>query len=454
NQRGFGPLQDTPVAEMCRPFTKFSFRIDNPTVIPSIVQRAFRLAQQGRPGPTVVEIPFDLCVNKTKVKIPPASQAAEPLGKIPPDPRQIERAIALLASAKRPVILAGGGVVIAGASAELRELSDYLQLYVATSSTGKGSISEDSPLALGDAGTMGWKCSKEALDEADVVLAIGYRFSEFGYIQQYSVDPDWKLIHADADPAEIGKVLPATVGIVGDAKLVLQAIVAEAKAKLKKGQFADTEWSKKLANSRSTWLAELEEKMADDHSPISPYRLVRDIRAVLPENGVFLTDCGNNQCWGIHAFRTRQPKTFLHPGGYGHLGWAFPAAMGVKLAAPDRPVVAFTGDGGFHYSLHELGTAVEQDIPVVIVVLNDGKLNTNRQVQQFMFDNRVVWTEFKNPDFVKLAESFGAGARRVENPADIKAAVAEGLNSGKPFLVDAVIDSSVVFPATGHWTPR
>ena len=455
DHRDKGALQDTPIAELCKTFTKSTFRIDDGKRIPEAVQKAFKLSTTGRPGPTVVEIPFDMAVNKYDVEIPSAENFYEPAGtRLAGDPDQVARAVKLLLNAKRPALLAGGGVLVSGAHVELQQLAEYLKIPVATSAMGKGAISPRHDLSVGGVGVTGWRCAKETLDEADVVVTIGFRFAEFGYAQQFTLKPNWKLIHIDIDPAEINRAYAADVGIIGDAKTVIEQITALVKAAKAKEKFAGTAWFQRFHELKVQWLKEYDEKCQDDSSNISPYRLVRDIRNVLADDDILLVDVGNNECWGVHVFDTHLPGTFHMPGGFGHLGWSFGAALGAKLAAPDKTVVSITGDGGFHFSFHELATAVKEDIPVVVVVFNDGWLNTNKQVQDLLFDKRRIFTELNNPDFVKLAESFGAGGLHVNKPEEIIPALKQAIASKRPFVLDVKIDDAVWFPATGHWSPR
>ncbi len=452
--RNKGALQDTPVADLCEKFSKWTFRIDNGPRIPEAIQKAFKIATTGRPGPAVVEIPFDFCVNKYDFDIPKAETFFEPQGRIAGDCEQIEKAVDLLLSAERPALLAGGGVLISKAEKELITIAEHLQIPVVMSGMGKGAISPRHDLSVGASGLTGWRCANETLDEADVVVAIGFRFAEFGYAQQWSIKPEWKLVHIDIDPAEIGRSYAADIGIVGDAKLVLSRMAEYINTKNVQDKYANTTWFNRFHELKEAWLSEYDAMCNDDTKQVNPYRLVRILRETLPEDAIVTTDCGNNQCWGVHVFDTLKSGTFHMPGGYGHLGWSYPAALGLKLASPDKTVVAITGDGGFHYSFQELSTAVKENIPVIVIVFNDGWLLTNRQIQDFKYEGRYNWTELHNPDFVKLADSFGIEGAHVNSHDQIKPALEKAIASKKPYLLDVKIDSSVFFPATGFWTPR
>jgi acetolactate synthase-1/2/3 large subunit len=439
---------------MCKAFAKSSVRVDDGTRIPELVQKAFKLSMTGRPGPTVVEIPYNLAVDKHEVTIPKAATFFEPVGRIGGDPDQVKKAVNMILNAKRPALLVGGGVIVSGASAELKELAEYLQIPVAVGAMGKGAISPRHELSVGNVGVTGWKCAEQVCDAADVLVDIGYRFAEFGYAQMYSLKPEWKLIHIDIDPAEIGRVFQAEIGIVGDAKLVLKQILEGVKAANAKNKFAGSDWLKRCSELKQTWLKELDDKCQDNAELISPYRLVRELRNGLSDDSLMFVDVGNNECFGVHVFDTHEPNTFFMGGGYGHLGWSYGAALGAKLAAPDKTVVSIIGDGGFHFSFHELATAVKEDIPVIVVVFNDGWLNCNKQIQDFLYDQRHNFTELNNPDFVKLAESFGVAGLHVNKPEEIQPALQKALASKKSFVLDVKIDDKIWFPATGFWKPR
>ncbi|MHB8072423.1 thiamine pyrophosphate-binding protein [Desulfosporosinus fructosivorans] len=454
NHRDKGALQDTPVADLCKPFAKSSVRVDDGTRIPEAIQKAFKLSTTGRPGPTVVEIPYNLAVDSHEVVIPNAGSFYEPVGRIAGDPDQVQRAVNMLINAKRPALLAGGGVIISDACAELKQLAEYLQIPVAVSGMGKGAFSSRHELSVGNVGVVGWKCAQEVCDEADVLVTIGFRFAEFGYAQMYTLKAEWKLIHIDIDPAEIGRAYPAEIGIVGDAKLVLGQIIEGVKAAKAKDKFAGSAWLQRCSELKQQWQKELDEKCQDNSPLISPYRLVRELRNGLTDDSLMFVDVGNNECWGVHVFDTHLPNTFHMGGGYGHLGWSFPAAMGAKLAMPDKTVVSIIGDGGFHFAFHELGTAVKENIPVIVVVFNDGWLNCNRQIQDFCYESRYSFTQINNPDFVKLADSFGVAGLHVNKPEEIQPALQQALAAKAPFVLDVKIDDKIFFPATGFWKPR
>lgn len=446
-------FQDTPTAEMFAPMTKWSHRVKGGADLPRDLSKALLLAGTGRPGPVMLDVPFDFFVEKAEIEISSAPvRPSAPSG----DPAAIARACDALLSAKKPVILAGGGVVTADAGAELLEVAEMACLPIASGrSASKGVVSEDHPLALGTSGSFGWPIANEYLREADCWLAIGTTFSQIA-MQDWSVPAPATLIHVDIDPAEIGKIYKPTVGIIGDAKLVLAQIRDHLRAKTNAAKNYRTHPRFAEIDERgNTWRAALDAMTASSASPINPFRVMRELNAALPPDGIVTGGAGNNGEFAVHALKSFQPLTFLLSQKYSAVGCSFPIALGAKLAAPDRPVVCIEGDGGAHYNVTELATAVKENIPVVLIVMNDGHLNANRQISGVLFEGKQVWTELNNPDWVALAKSMGAEAERVDDPGEIGAALRRGLKSGKPYLIDMIIDPNVRCPITGKlWKIR
>lgn len=449
--KGRGALQETPLVEIFKPFTKWAYRVERGDMLPFALENAFRIASTGRPRPVLVEIPYDISIEEQEVELGSSEKVVQYIGKMGQgggDPDQIKRAAELLMKAQKPAILAGGGVAISNAHQELLELSELLGAPVATSAMGKGCIAEDHPLSIGPAGVTGWKIANDVMtDVADVVLVCGYRFAEWGIAQQYFYfKPKFKMIHVDIDPEEIGRNFSVDVGIVGNAKSVLRQLIDYIKPIMPRRQYQETGWYKEIKTMKDKWMEGLKTRFEASTKPLSPYRVFGDIREALDRDAIVVTDCGNHQVFSIGTFLTYKPRTFLTPGGYGGMGFGLPAALGAKLASPDRQVLVIQGDGGFHYSFHELAVAVKEKIPIVVCVFNDGFLNANRQLQKKSYGGRYVWVELNNPDFVKLAEAFGMKASKVEKPDDLKPALKKALASNEPYLVDISIDREVMAP--------
>ncbi|HEY4773832.1 MAG TPA: thiamine pyrophosphate-binding protein [Xanthobacteraceae bacterium] len=443
-------FQDTPSAEMYAPISKWSYRVQRTAEIPETLNKAFALAGGGRPRPVVLDVPFDRFVEKAEFDAPRQAVRAAPPGG---DPQAVRQACELLASAHKPVILAGGGVVTAQAGDKLRQLAELLCVPVSSGrSASKGVLAEDHPLALGTCGSFGWPIANEYLQEADCWCAIGCTFSQIA-MQDWSVKPPPTLIHIDIDPGEIGRIYRPTLAIIGDAGRVLDQMLEILRPKA-----AELRHHPRLGEIKARkdkWLAELDAKTSTDAKPISPFRLMREINAVLPADGIVTGGAGNNGEFAVHALKSLQPTSFLLSQKYSAVGCSFPIALGAKLAAPDRPVVCIEGDGGLHYNVTELATAVMEKIAVVLVVVNDGHLNANRQIVNALFAGQQVWTRLNNPDWVALAKACGANGERVEDPAAIAPALRRGLAAGMPYVIDLIVDPDVRCPITGKlWKIR
>ena len=386
------------------------------------VDDAFCRFEHARPRPCYLDLPLDLL----SATVDPTVLADRPdhSGCAPSVPHaDVSRAAGMLSEASRPLLLLGGGAWKAAAS--LRELVELLSIPVVMTSSGKGIVAEDHPLSLGD-GWMVHQLGREALEQADVILAIGVRFGPLT-TSWWTRQIGGKVVHVDIDPAEIGKHTPASIGIVGDAKQVAEALVDE---------FRERE-----ASGRRQWLdavavRERRRTAIRERAPEAVATL-EGLRRVLPDESLLFNDINGIACWGAGAFICRQPRTFHYPIGFGCLGFAFPAAIGAKLARPDVPVVALCGDGGFLFSGHELATAVQQRVPVVAVIFNDHAYGTLKADQSFRYPARSIGSDLQSPDFVRYAEAFGARGCRVDSVLKVPDAVAAALGHDGPTLIEA-----------------
>jgi acetolactate synthase-1/2/3 large subunit len=348
----------------------------------------------------------------------------------------------MLLGAERPMILAGGGIIIANAQKELLKLAETLMAPVATSLMGKGAFPESHPLSLGVIGMHGRKAGNYAVNDADVILAIGCRFSDRTTAMVSCFAPEAKIIHADIDPAEIGKNVRVNLPIVGDAKNVLRDMLKIIKVKAKKAKA--TEWTKKIAKYKKKFAP----KMDYNDMPLKPQKIIKEIMTVLKADDIVVTEVGQCQMWAMHYLERSKPRTFISSGGLGTMGFGFPAAMGAKVAAPERNVIDIAGDGSFLMNSQELATVVTEDIPVVAAVFNNRYLGMVRQWQELFYDKRYSAVDLGNtPDFVKLAEAYGAKGIRVEKPKDIAPAVKEAFKCGKPAVIDFKVNHEEnIFP--------
>jgi acetolactate synthase-1/2/3 large subunit len=437
---GRGLQQEMDHVRVFTPVTKRSIKMHRTERIPEILQMAFRVATTGRPGPVLIDVPSDVLSREAEVDFVESSKARPTSRRLYGDPEEIRRAAQLLVDAERRIILAGGGVITSNASTELTTLAETLNSPVVTSYNGRGAIPEDHPLFLGRAGSGAPTVFDEVIREADVVLAVGYRFTDVSTNNWSFPSGDAEIIHVDIDPCEIGRIVPVEVGVVGDARAVLSELLKGVDSRLAKMR-RQRGWIEDAFRRKEVWETRMMEKMTSDAVPIKPHRVMKELREVLDRNAILATSAGSNKMFAASLFRIYEPRTWIHSGGSTPMGAAFCHALGAKLAAPDRQVVAVCGDGGFQMVCQELVTAVENDLNVVTCILNDQRLGLIRYQQQKQYGGRVIATEFRRtPDFIKLAEAFGATGIRVEKPQEMKASLKYALQADTPVVVDIVID--------------
>jgi acetolactate synthase-1/2/3 large subunit len=353
-------------------------------------------------------------------------------------PDVVQKAVRLLAGARHPVIVAGNGVHTARAYKELKEMAELLAAPVATSYKGKSTLEETHPLSVGMVGIYGQQVANAVVGQADVVLVVGARLSpQDTVMEDPSVfDPTrQRIVQIDIDPRHAGWVFPVEVGIVGDAKVVLGQMLEAARA-LGQGPSDREQRILALGQMKKEMGFFEEPELHKDTSPVLPQRLVRQLQESLDPGTIITLDAGNNRAWMCHLYQSQQPGTFYVPGGIAGMGWALPSAFAVKLAQPARPVVGVTGDGGFVMSSHVLSTAVQYKVPAVFVVMNNGGLG---MVQEHQGD-RFIASEFSETDHARIAEAYGAFGVQVDGAKDLPKAIKEAMGSGRPAVVDVIID--------------
>ncbi|UCD57490.1 MAG: thiamine pyrophosphate-binding protein [Candidatus Hydrogenedentota bacterium] len=432
--------------------------------LPHIMQRAFSQMLCGRRGPVLIDLPMDVQADSADVKVP-RPETRKCTARVKPDPISIEQAAQLLVSATRPVILAGGGVIAAEAWEELRVLAEYIGAAVVTTMMGKSSFPEDHPLYGWHAGSKGTTVGNTLCSRADVLLAVGCRFADetaSSYRQGVSFAiPPTKLIHADIDAAEIGKNYPVEVGIIGDAKRVLEDLLnAVIRAYPKRGR-KKSEYYREIQALRRKWLAAVGKLQNAKRTPPTISRALKELREELPEEAIVACSSGNSQAQVLQEFPFTKPKTFLTTGGFSTMGWAFPAAMGAKLAKPDVPVVAAIGDGDFMMTMQEMATAVQYNIPVVVFLLNNSGWISIKDLQMAVYGaDRAYACDFERggklytPDFKKAAEAFGCHAERATKAEQIRLALRRALSSGRPAVIEVIANRRYPHsgsPAVGWW---
>ena len=438
---GNDAFQEADIIGITMPITKHSYQPKDPDLIPSMIKSSFEIASTGRPGPVLIDVPKEVQEGELTEFRDDLIQTPGYNPTVKGNIKQIKKARDLIKEAKRPMILAGAGVIIANACCELKKLAETINAPVMTSLLGKGAFDETDDLALGMLGMHGRKVSNDYINESDLLIAIGIRFSDRTTGRLDSFVPDTKVIHIDIDPAEIGKNVDVDLPIVGDAKNILKSlnkVLDEYTPSNEVNNWTDMIKAKKQ---------ELLPRVSYDDVPLKPQTVIKEIAEVLTPESILTTDVGQNQMWAAHFFDTQKPRKFISSGGLGTMGFGFPAAIGAKVACPEDPVVSINGDGGFLMVCQELATVHEYDLPVIAVVLENRTLGMVYQWQSLLYNNRHSQTLLGNsPDFVKLAESFGVNAVRITEPGETREALSSAMKDNEPVLLNVVIDSEEALP--------
>ncbi len=440
---GRDSFQETDITGITLPITKHNWLVMDTADLAETIKKAFYLAQTGRPGPVLVDIPKDIFQGKTYFPGYPTEVKIRGYNpNVFGHARQIKQAAKLINAAERPVILHGHGVTAAGAYQELAELAERAEIPVISTLQGLSAFPSGHSLSLGMPGMHGGIHANHAINESDVLIAIGMRFDDrvTGNLKTFARNS--KIIHIDIDPAEIGKNVPVTVPIVGDVKNVLQVLNKNIEER------THTEWLEKIA----TWKERDTKRRANEmerRGHLPPTYIIQQMAEVLGPDAVVTVDVGQHQMWVAQHFDFRKANSFISSGGLGTMGFGFPAAMGCRLAIKDEnvPVWTVTGDGGFQMNLQELATCVQDDIRVKIAIFNNGVLGMIRQWQKVFYDGRFQSTPISGPDYVKLAEAYGVKAFRVTEASEVARVVKEANDWPGPALVEFVIkEAEMVFP--------
>ncbi|MFN3527727.1 MAG: biosynthetic-type acetolactate synthase large subunit [Candidatus Altarchaeaceae archaeon] len=434
---GKDAFQEADTVGITMPITKHNFQIRNQNEIPEIVRKAFIIASTRRPGPVLIDFPKDMqrANLEKEFKYP---EKVEMLGykDIKPEisPIVLKNAAELILNADMPLILAGGGVISANASPELIKFAESLNIPVATTLMGKGAIPETHPLSVGMVGMHGRKAANYLISECDVLFAIGCRFSDrvTGDVRYFA--PHAKIIHADIDPAEIGKNVRVDVPIVGNAKIILQEILKITEKLKVKERYA---WNEKVKKYKKEYAPFYDY----DNVPIKQQRVMKELNEIIDENTIITTEVGQCQMWAAHYLNILKPRKFITSGGLGTMGFGFPAAIGAKVAVPDNVVIDVGSEGSFLMTSQGLATCVVEDIPVIVLLLDNRWFGMVKQWQELFYEKRYMATYLGEvPDFVKLAEAYGAKGIKVERPSEIKDALKEAIKCEKPYIIDIPVD--------------
>ncbi|MCL5949383.1 MAG: biosynthetic-type acetolactate synthase large subunit [Candidatus Bathyarchaeota archaeon] len=433
---GRDAFQEADIIGITTAITKYNYQPRTVAEIPVAIKSAFYLATTGRPGPVLIDLPKNVQAGIADVDFTDRIDVGG--YKLPggPDLAKISEAADLLAKAERPIILAGGGVIIAGVSDELTQMSDLLMAPVATTFMGKGAFPENHPLSLGSIGMHGNPAANKLMGEADVLLAVGTRFSDRATANLDTFASNAKKIHLEIDAAEINKNIEVDVPIVADAKVSMKMLYAAVSKKLQKGE--GKTWTKRVKEAKE----QLSPLLKDLPRDLVPKALLTELRKLLPESAIVTTEVGQNQMWSALYFKALKPRTFISSGGLGTMGFGFPAAIGAKVACPYRAVVDIAGDGSFIMTEQELACSVTENIPVTVIVLNNSVLGMVAQWQRMLYKRRYMAVNLgKTPDFVKLAEAYGAQGLRATSIEEFHKAVKTALTSKVTTVIDVPIGS-------------
>ncbi len=441
-------FQAVDIVEIAKPVTKWAVQVKEAATAPWVFREAFRIARSGRPGPVLVDIPVD--VAKEIIEYDPAIDAPLPVEVVRPHQPRVERALDLLLAGERPLILAGGGVIIADAADELRELASLLNIPVQVTLMGKGAVDEDSPLFAGMTGVQtSQRYGNASFLESDVVLAVGARFGDrhTGALDVYRGDRTF--IHVDIEPTQLGKVFPPDLGIVSDAKLFLRALLDTARRRGGRGPQA---WVDRVGELKRT----LGRREDFDTVPIKAPRIYKEINEVFGPETWFVTAIGLYQIWGGQHQKSYRPRHYQVCGQAGPLGWEIPAAIGVKKALkdtePDAEVVGIVGDYGFQYMVEELAVGAQYDVPFVLIMINNEYLGLIRQASlpyDMNYQVDIHYDEY-GTDNVKIMAAYGCAGRRVHEPGEIRDALEwarkEAVATSRPVLVEIMIEREANTP--------
>ncbi len=429
---GLGAFQEVDAYSLMMPITKHNFRVLELDRLPHAILEAWEVCQTGRPGPVHIDLPVDqinsdideaLFNEKFGIKYPKEDMSG------------IDQAVRWIKEAQRPVILVGGGAVGSNASPEVIKLAEMTNTPVITPLMGIGVIPTSHPLCMGSLGMHGKMCALNAFRDSDLIIAIGSRFSDRTYSPQTSPCKESRVIHIDIDATEFNKHGREAVNIQGNAKKATQLLIE----RLNGYANNHTAWDKNIQELKKRCKCNYDY----DSDPIVPQKVMYEINRITREDPdiIITTDVGQNQMWAMHYLEIDRPRQLLSSGGFGTMGFGLPSAIGAKAACPDKKVMTITGDGGLQMVMQEIATAVAEDLPVVICLLNNGWLGMVRQWQKLFWDKRYSNTLLgADPDFVKIAEAFGAKGKRVERSGEIYDALKEAFDSGETYLVEIMVD--------------
>lgn len=434
---GNDAFQEADVTGITRPVTKHNYLVRDIKELATIIREAFHIASTGRPGPVVVDIPVDIQQQQMEFSWPKEVKIPGYNPTYSGHPGQIKKAAKIISASKRPILYVGGGVITSGADNELKKLAEKINTPVTWTLMGIGCFPATHKLSLGMLGMHGTAYANHATMDADLIIAVGARFDDrvTGRLDHFA--PSAKIIHIDIDPSSISKNVNVDIPIVGDAKNALGQLIEQIK------QAPDTaEWLKTI----ESWKKKYPLAYKDD-SKLRPQYVVEEIYNVTKGNAIIATEVGQNQMWAAQWYKYDYPRTFLSSGGLGTMGYGFPAAMGAKVGRPGKTVIDIAGDGSIQMNIQELATCVCNKINVKVAILNNGYLGMVRQWQELFYKKRYSYTCISGPDFVKLAESYGAVGMRITKKKEVRPAIKKAISVDKPVFMDFRVEPEEnVFP--------
>ncbi len=427
---GKDAFQEVDISGITLPITKHNYLVLEVGSLAKVVKEAFHLARTGRPGPVLIDIPRDVFIDQTEFHYPAEVQLPGYKPTLEGHPAQIKKAAKLINEAQRPLIIAGRGVLVSGAYTELKQLAETAQIPMITTLLGIGCFPESHVLSYGWLGMHGMAYANMAVEAADAIIAIGMRFDDRATAKVSAFAPHASIIHIDIDPAEIGKNVHADVPIVGDVKIVLQAL-----NKLVTST-EHIDWVHQIDN----WRNEHPSIVIRDSDRLLPQYVIRQLYEVTRGEAIIVTGVGQNQMWAAQYYWYDKPNSLISSGGLGAMGFELPAAMGAKIGRPDSTVWCIAGDGGFQMTIQELATIVQEQAAVKIAIINNGYLGMVRQWQELFYKRQYVATPLSGPDFVKVAEAYGLPALRVKHKQEVVPAIEQAMNEEGPFLIDFMVE--------------
>jgi acetolactate synthase-1/2/3 large subunit len=450
---GNDAFQEADIVGISRPCTKHNYLVKETKDLSRVIKEAFYIASTGRPGPVLVDIPKDVLIASAPYNLPKEVELRGYHPNYEGHPKQVEAALELILSSERPVVYAGGGVILANASAELLELTHLLSLPVTTTLMGMGGFPGSDPLCLGMLGMHGTYTANMAITHSDVILAVGARFDDrvTGKVDEFA--PHARIIHVDIDPTSIQKNVRVDIPIVGDLKNVLRKMIKAAKARRESSTYREktSGWVKQL----EIWAKSHPLTYKASTGRIKPQYVVEQIYKLTKGNAIITTEVGQNQMWAAQFYTYDKPRTFITSGGLGTMGYGLPAAIGAQVAMPGKLVVDIAGDGSIQMNIQELATAVQFNVPVKVVILNNRALGMVRQWQELFFQGKFSETiQPRIPDFVLLAEAYGAKGFRATQTEEVAAVLKKGFAAEGPVVIDVEVDpEEMVYPMVPAGAP-